>query len=247
MTSYRCSKCDFSRSIKGYVTQHIKKTTGCSGAELIEHIVKVQCEICNKEFDNEQLLKIHKKVCVEKKALVKFQFEDPDEMNRKIDVLTNLVMNINNKCERLEEENKDLKKRLEKLEAKHMDELMSENEDSLEEEEDDDAFCEHSKPHNFIPFTFENVVYNFNMFNCEDFDNVQMTVEGQRDIIMEGSVTKHYIEVGGVEYLYLPQSGDKKRGKKYTDELKIVLVNHCQNKKLKGKDYCAEHKHKLKN
>jgi len=247
MSSYKCSKCNYTSNTKGLVKKHIDNVSKCEGAELLEEIVKVQCDICNKEFDTLKGLEEHKKRCIKKKTIVATEFINPEKVEKGMMSMGDILLKVVKRVEMLEQENKELKKRLEKLEEKKKESVDSEDSEDLEEEEDDDAFCEHSKPHNFIPFTYENVVYNFNMFNCEDFNNVQITVEGQRDIIMEGSVTKHYIEVGGVEYFYLPQSGLKKRGKKYTDELKIVLVNHCQNKKLKGKDYCAEHKHKLKN
>ena len=119
MTSYKCSKCDFTRSIKGCVSQHIKKTRSCEGASLIEDIISVCCEVCNKEFDNENLLGIHKKSCFEKKAIIKAEYKDAQDFNERINKMSVVIKTLIEQNEELQKEVNSQLKRIEKLEENH--------------------------------------------------------------------------------------------------------------------------------
>lgn len=214
MTSYKCSKCDFSRGIKGYVTQHIKKTIKCKGAELIEDIVKVECEVCDKEFDNEELLKMHRKCCVQKKALVKIHYEDPDDINNKMDILTNLVTLINTKCEVLMEENKNLKKRIERLEGgiKIANDNKQRGYEELEEIDEDDenadiSPCYSSTLDIFNPQKYKEILKKFDRKNYKQgklitrFTGLQM-VDKKGNIVDGIEASENGIFDGKKKYEY---------------------------------------------
>lgn len=114
MSSYKCSKCDYYSEVKGNVKRHISNM--CDGAQLIEDTVKLKCDICNKEYKTELSLITHKKGCVAKKAVVVKEYIDAVEVMDKIKSLTLLVNSLLTSNEQVINENKDLKKRLDRLE-----------------------------------------------------------------------------------------------------------------------------------
>lgn len=225
MTTYKCSKCDFERSIKGYVSQHISKNVKCQGAELIENILKVKCEVCGKEFDNESLLKVHRGRCIEKKAFVQKAYVDPETVSQSLNIFTDIIKKHEVRLLQLEEANSMLIKRIEKLEAKKV-EAKPEYKKCA-----DNCSCMHSKKVEFVPNNQEHIKQKLREIGMDvDEVNLVMTISGQRSNEVCGNVEdRDFIEIDGVNYYY-----DKTRkwgkGAKYADELKIVLKKFlCKN------------------
>ncbi len=183
MSSYKCSKCDYNSKTKGLVTKHIKTVKKCVGASLIEDIVKVKCEICNKEFDTDRLLANHRQICLEKKAIVVNNYVDPKAVENSIVILTSVVKNLSEKLIKIELENDQLKKRLDKLENKHK------TIQPKYQECDPDQQCGFGDKITFIPVSRNQVVQIAKECKNED-DTLPMTLEGQRSNIVEGNIAE---------------------------------------------------------
>lgn len=234
MTSYKCSNCDFTRSIKGYVTQHISKTVKCTGSTIIENIVKVQCEVCNKEFNNDSLLSTHRKKCVEKKALITQVYADPSEIKELLKVFTDMLR-------KYEDENKDLIRRVEKLEKAQIDSKKGYTEVNGNYE------CEFLKPLYYIPKDFDTVLSNtFEGGRCPArFTIQQVNIIGKEGVFV-GSVIPDGIKVEGDLYLF-----KKKKGSKHVGDLQVCTGEEkCENKAKymtcdgeEGLYYCDDHIH----
>lgn len=103
MSSYSCSNCEYKSSIRSNVITHIKNVSKCYGSQLIINIVKVECEFCSKDFENQKYLDQHKKQCNKKtkfsnnldlKKQVNDQGEQINDQAEQIAKLTNLVSKL---------------------------------------------------------------------------------------------------------------------------------------------------------
>lgn len=234
MTSYKCSNCDFTRSIKGYVTQHISKTVKCTGSIIIEDIIKVKCEICEKEFDNSNLLNTHRKKCIEKKALITPIYTDPNAVNEALKIFTDILR-------KYEAENADLKRRVEKLEKANIDSKRGFTEIN------GNFKCEFTKPLYYIPKDFETVLENTfpDGKSPARFKIASVSIIGTNEVY-DGNVTPNGIKVEENVYLF-----EKKRGHKYAGDLQVCIDEEkCENKAkyLVGEEntglyYCEDHVH----
>ena len=153
MSKYSCSLCDYTSKTKWNVKNHINKT--CTGAVLEEELIKVKCEVCNKEFDTEKSLKTHKATCIPKRALVEISYANPIEMQEKYDILTSVVKTLIDKCGTLEDENKHLMKRIEKLEKTNKN-----SKDGYEDLTENEVIydCEFREDETYEPLSFDIVL-----------------------------------------------------------------------------------------
>lgn len=227
MSSYKCSKCDYTSCTKGLTKKHIDNVSKCKGADLLEDIVKVKCSVCNKEFDTEKLMTQHRKKCIKKKTLIVPQYLDPIQVENGLKTFGNLLLDAIKRIETLEEENNDLMKRLEKLEG------TTEEEDN--EEENDDP-CQYFKLIKFIPTSRDQVKSVLRENEIEDMKYVVVTVKEQRSLELAGTVTKEGIEVGDVIYYYNPAKKEKS-----SSDLKVIIKKYCLNSAKGGCEYCKEH------
>lgn len=113
---YKCSKCEYCSNSKTNANKHIRTKKGCEGACLIENIVIVKCPICEKEFNDEISLKQHKNSCITKRAIVLEKYEDVGLVKQWSDDINLIINDFRKKFELLENENRELIKRIEKLE-----------------------------------------------------------------------------------------------------------------------------------
>ena len=227
MTTYQCSKCNYTANSRGNANSHIENVSKCKGAHVIDNIVKVTCGVCNKEFDTEKLLTNHKKRCI-KKAVSSVEYINPKNMEEYMINTTKVVNMVLEENKQLREELKDVKKRLEKLEGIHSEES--------EEEMDEENLCEHCLPVKFIPTSKEQVKTVLKENGCEDFKNITVTLNGQRNLEIGGLLGKEGIEVDNVMYYFKP---DKKE--KSTSDIKVIVKKYCSNNVKKGQVYCKEH------
>lgn len=227
MTTYKCSKCNTAFGSKGNAKDHIKGVKKCKGGELIENIVKVECSICNQEFDTDYLLSRHKTRCVAKKAILYEKIIDPREIKQSMTEIMNILNGLVN-------ENKELVKRIEKLESVFKEE---EEEEEIEECEDtEEVLCSHFKDIMFIPTSKLQVKTTLKSNNIDDYKNVALTLKGQRSLELNGLVEKNGIEVEGVMYFYNPEKGDKS-----ASDIKIAIKRFCNHVALKNSKFCTEH------
>jgi len=235
MTSYKCSKCDYTRNIKGYTTQHINKTKACIGAVIKEYIVKVQCEICNKEFNNENLLQTHKKSCIEKKVLVQVQYADPEKMLKNYEMLTQLIKTTIKENNEMKCQVQILIKRIDKMEKLQKD-------DGFVELGNDDSNCEHNYNKGLNITSREQVCefFHINTNSCIT-KRVQVELNGEMKV---GLLSISNISVDGCKYMFDPK--DKKKGDKLACDLKIYDLECCENVAVWIKDdehlCCENHK-----
>lgn len=253
MSTYTCSACNFSSKTKNNIKNHIKNIEICNDATLIEHIVKLPCDICNKEFDTEYFLKNHKKICVEKKAIVIEKFNDMSEVLKSMSDLTNLyksfsndikdqVKEIKNEIKEIKNSVSNLNDRVTLLEIKG-----KQKERKLEQivnNDDEIIYCDYSSTKTFVPVNFTQIKRIFKENKKALETNVDVNIKGQRENVYSGNIEdKEGIEVDGIMYFY-PEF--KKRGTKSTNELKIVYSVFCENEaELKDVNtcccYCKKH------
>jgi len=204
--------------VKGYTTQHIKKNRECKGAEIIENIVKVQCEICNKEFDNENLLNTHMKSCIEKKALVQILYADPETMLKNYQQLSSLMRILVEKTTALEEENKNLSKRLQKIEKQQ-------DNNGFVELDNEDSNCEYNynKGANITSRDQVCDFYNINAGSCT-IKQIQVEYNGEQKT---GLLSISNISIDGRKFVF--DQKDKKKSDKLACELKLYDLECCEN------------------
>ena len=110
-----CDKCDFTCSKesnwKKHLTtaKHMREINGNVGNEQITH--KYECDVCNKEFKTNSGLWKHKKKCsigqgenntkntdfdIDKELLIKMLLKNQDIMDKMIEMMPNMGMNISN-------------------------------------------------------------------------------------------------------------------------------------------------------
>jgi hypothetical protein len=222
MTTYKCSKCEYEAGTKGNANLHINNVEKCKGASIIENIVTVECDVCNKLFDTKFLLSKHKKRCVVKKAMIYEKLIDPNEIKESMIEIMKIVSG-------LMIENKELSRRIEKLE--------SVNKVVIEEEgEEEGGMCEYNKVVKFIPTSREQIKTIFREHEYEDYKNIVVTLNGQRNLEINALVTKEGIEVDKNMYYY---NASKKE--KSSSDLKVIIKKYCQNSVKVGHVYCKEH------
>lgn len=116
MSTYSCSKCEYKSLIRSNVTKHIKNKTKCYGADLIIDIVKVECEFCSKDFENQKYLDQHKKQCNKKtkfsdnldlKKQVDYQEKQINNLSVQTDDQAEQIAKLTNLVSKLLEKNKD--------------------------------------------------------------------------------------------------------------------------------------------
>ncbi len=240
MSTYSCSNCTYSSPTKGLVKKHIECTTKCPGARLIEKIVKVGCEICLKEFDTYKLLEHHQKKCVEKKAVVETVYLNSDDIKEILRVHGDVIKKFENKIISIETELKKLTRQVEKLESKKNEGL------ELVEQGEEEIFCDHKKQLQFIPLGMKHIEKVFYDNEIDLGVNVDVTIKDQRSYVAEGNLEENSggIDVDGVIYFY-PNSEERIKGRKYTDDLKIIINKFCGNlavyKKENVGNFCEFH------
>lgn len=177
MSSFKCSVCDRVSNNKWNMQDHINRVCSkvCEKSEdayVIEAIVKVECDICNKEFDTLKNLTNHKERCFKKRTVVVDKFIDPEGIKELVDGQSILIASLSNTVKKLVEENKDLKKRIEKLEVsiKVENDNKQRGYEELEEidEDDEDADinpCYSSTLDIFKPKKYEEILKKFDRKN----------------------------------------------------------------------------------
>lgn len=249
MSSYNCSKCNYTSNTKGLTKKHIENTK-CTGATLIENIVKVPCEICSKEFDTERLLANHKKKCFEKKVVIQSTYADPSVIENIIKKLTDMVAKLGEQVISLELENATLNKRIEKLELKTVEKKANQDDyDIIDKNDLGAASCMYSEKIEFVPISKEHIIGSAKDHKVELYDDsITMTIDGQRSYLAHGNFEDNdFIEIDGVNYYY---NKNRKWGKgaKFADQLKVVLIKPlCKQpatRKIKGTEcgLCDSHK-----
>lgn len=153
MTTFKCSSCDFTSKVKGNVKRHIINL--CNGAEIIENIVKVKCDICDKEYTTELLLQQHKKVCVAKKTHIVKDYINADELVEQMNEMKKLLASLALTNERIATENKELVKRVEKIEEELKTTKNRQKKGFEELEEDADECCCYKSYKTVKPQSFE--------------------------------------------------------------------------------------------
>jgi hypothetical protein len=115
MSRYYCGNCGHNTDVKANMNKHIK-TKKCQGADVREEVLKVKCDICEKEFHTEFLLNAHKKGCFEKKTVAVPTYINKEEIDEEVNTLKLLIKSMRIMINDLKEDNKETNKRLEKLE-----------------------------------------------------------------------------------------------------------------------------------
>lgn len=233
MSSYKCSGCNYTSEVKGNVKRHIANM--CKKAELIEDIVKLQCDICNKVYETETALISHKKTCVAKKAVVVKEYTDAVEVMDKIKNLTLLVNSLISSNEQISNENKELKKRVEKLEK--IDKKINEN--LIDVAIDCEEVCQYN--HNKgVRVVSREQVYEYFGWDTDEAGKMCDFLIGER--VEKGKIHASYIKANGVCYNF--DDGKKKKGEKYATDLIIYDVDDCSNSAAKfsnkHQQYCCE-------
>lgn len=235
---YKCSLCNYNTTNKNHIKKHLE-TIKCSKAEVITEESLVECEICNKKFENNVYLNQHKKNCVKKRVVPVIQYENSEIITNEINDMKKLILLQDKTIENIQKLNNDLIKRIEKLE-----ESKKESKEKIELPESDDRIgCETSSETSFIPNSYKQILDKFSANGILDIlkDNnytVDLTIKGFRDQVIDGIVGKNSIEVDGKEYYYA-----KQRGKRCTEDLKIIITKQCLNEAkyvFNDKHYCDE-------
>lgn len=244
MSSYTCSNCNHTSNSKWNLKKHIEVV--CPNSSVIENIVKLSCSICDKQFTSEKYLKQHQKNCMEKKALIVKEYVGAENINDTINIMKTTIKSLNEKIEKsvkrideLEKDVKELRSENEKLKSKkEKTELQKIN------GEEDGIFCDKTRHVSFVPLSRKHLRDTLKKYNITEHITANLTVSGQRSNIVEGDITeKDYIECDGVKYYYDLES--KAKGRRYTNELKVIVNEMCQNYALYKKDechFCEEHK-----
>lgn len=143
MSSYKCSLCNHVSNNKDNLKKHIAKVCG-KEAKLIEEIVKLECDLCNKTFDTEKLLSQHKERCFKKRSIIITAYTDTNKVEAWMENTMKLIESLRMDNEKLANENKDLKKRIEKLEGsiKVENDNKQRGYEELEEIDEDDEDTE---------------------------------------------------------------------------------------------------------
>jgi hypothetical protein len=174
MKAYECSVCGYSTNARGNANKHLRTKIGCDIGKIIEHIEKLECEICNKTFNDEVLLKQHKDNCIKKKALVVNTYTDSKEIKECITILFSMLQQHEKKFEKLNEENIELKKRIDRLESKHRTESNNIKKGFIKYDVEDENYaylegeCCITKYKKFIPNDFPELLSKCDKKN---FDN----------------------------------------------------------------------------
>jgi len=237
MTTYKCSKCDFIRSVKGYVTQHINRTVNCNGATLLECIVPVCCEVCDKKFDNNNLLNIHRKSCFEKKAIIKAEYKDADDFNKRIDKMSAVMKT-------LIEQNEEFKNELNKI-TKRLDKTEKSIKDGFEELSHNDSNCEYDE--NKGPFIISHdQVCKFFGWDEDDIKCYMKFKVLANERVEDAVMSENSIKVQGKMYKFDPK--EKKKGDGSVGELQIYEPEQCDKtakyfNSSKSISCCEEHKY----
>ena len=234
MSNYKCSKCGMESKVKGNVNRHIENK--CPGAELIEELVKLQCDVCNKEYCTDKALKIHKATCFKKKAVVVNNFIDAEEVKELIKKQGILITSLSNSVEYLMEENKELKQRIEKLEfgKKVADDNKKKGYEEIEEECEDTCSLKLIKT--FMPKNFDECDIKF-----EKFGHKNKNVDGWEGLVLiNGKIEGAKIMEKGIKL----KNNDKVL--KYGDISVIYSRQNCLEDPMyriikTGECYCKKH------
>lgn len=228
MSNYSCSNCGLKSKVKGNIKRHIINIEECKKASIVEDVKKVKCVVCEKEYNTELLLKQHQKVCVAKKAIVVDKFKDSDEIMKKINDLTKIVDMLIISNDKLLNENKELKSRLDKLQEK----FKKEKENLVELEEEREEICQYDV--NKGP-RVTNKKELFKYFKQEPYlgARFQFLVNDRVEV---GNVQNSYILVNGVCYIF--DDKERKKGEKLASNLVIYDPLECDSK---AKYYSKKH------
>lgn len=252
MTSYKCSSCDFTRNTKGAITQHITQAKNSKKKDhedsvLIKDIVKVECEICNKTFDDDKALKDHRKRCIEKKVLNVQVYNDQEILMKSIKIFTEIL----GKYEiQLIEQNSSidaLTNRIEKLEGKTSTQKINKRLITEEDIVDGDTGCATKDEVSFLPTSYAQIKTKFksNGQKLDKYGKVSLTIKGFRNDIIKANVSDDGIDTGDAMYYY-----EKKRGKKNCEDLKIIITKKCEYDAMyiyEENKYCEECMNKIEN
>ena len=169
MSTYNCSKCGFSTKIKGNLKRHILNV--CNDGDIIENIVKVKCDICDKEYQTEVLLNQHKKVCVQKKTVTVREFTDSDAVHSEMELLKKVIMSVSASNEHLSKQLIETTKRIEKLEKsinkEKQDQKRGFEELTVEQVDDDALACVNERIRTHVATDYEDLLKHDDKKNYE--------------------------------------------------------------------------------
>lgn len=157
MSSYKCSLCNHVSNNKDNLKKHIAKVCG-KEAKLIEEIVKLECDLCNKTFDTEKLLSQHKERCFKKRSIIITAYTDTNKVEAWMENTMKLIESLRMDNEKLANENKDLKKRIEKLEKDIVDQRENSKKSYVLLEEGNEELCVVDKFKQISPKDYEEVL-----------------------------------------------------------------------------------------
>lgn len=236
---YKCSKCEYSTDSKGNANKHVRTKNGCEGASVVENIIKIKCAMCEKEFNDEILMKQHKNNCVSKRTLIVEKYRDIDSVKQWVSDINLIVRDFSKKFELLENENKRLLKLIEKLEGgvRVQNNNKKKGFEQINLEDGEDEILCYGKPITKIPTNYDHLL------SIVDSKNYK---KGKREIEYEVNILDKYGEsqagTASSSGFYLNGS-DKKI---LYGNFSLLLGNECDNsakyRHFKSQRcYCDEH------
>lgn len=241
MSKYTCSKCNFTSSTKGNVKRHIENL--CNGAEIIEDIVKLSCDVCCKEFDTKTLLTQHKKVCICKKVdMVRknLNSDDLDVINKRTEELLNLVSSLTKTVESMGSEIAYLKSKVEKLEKSNNKIFETFTEEQVDES-NELLECKYETLKTHIAKNYDDL---YSKLEPQKYE------EGKVDLSIRVSIIEGNNVVGGCianeNNVRVPLENGKIKELEYGKVNFVIKQKKCRNtvafRMLKTKDcYCSKH------
>lgn len=243
MSNYSCSLCDYTTKVKGNITKHIKDTIKCKGAEINTELLDVRCKICDKTFENETYLKQHMKRCFEKRTVVVNNYEDSEHYTKKLEEFSKLIRilvlentEIKNEVKELRNDNKELTKRIAKLELDKQKYKVI--------EEDSEHFgnvCDYYDTIQFKPTSLKNFTDTYKANGVTIDSSVDVIINGAT---MEAIVDDEYLDVDGERY-YFDKKEVTRDDLKHISKLKVVMRKYCKESVKYQCDkgcFCEEHK-----
>ncbi len=213
---YACSKCNYTSDSKSNTNKHIRTKKGCEGAELIKNIIIIKCEICEKEYNDQVSLKQHKSSCVAKRTITVEKYKDVDSVKQWSDGINLIVKDFSKRFELLENYNKELKTRIERLEKE------KKKDPNFEEAEKD---CEDRC--NYYMNVGPRVTNREELFRYLGFeDKINTKAKFWIDETMKiGFIQGTYIKIDNEFFVF--DKNTKKKGEKLATELFIYNLEEC--------------------
>lgn len=242
MSKYSCSKCGFTSLTKGTTKTHC--TNKCKGSRLIENIVLVKCEICGKECETEKLMMLHKNNCVKKRVEIINEDTNGDLKKQNTEIM-NMILSIRNELEKIREENKELKQRIEKIEGakKVADDNRKKGYEEIEdtiiedgEEVENYTGCFYQKDITFTPKNYEEILKEF---DTENYKKNERKLKINVNLFIKNNT------IGATAYPSEIVDNDGKKYKYGNTELYIKNVDCTRRAKYRviknGECYCMKH------